>query len=141
MKKDRKILKSKYKQTSRQMGVFQIRNLLNERVLIASGLDLPGVMNRHRFQLTSGIHQNSRLQADWNQFGSESFAFEILDQLEPYQGSDYDYREDLLSLERLWLGRLKPFADRGYNELKLRKRRRVAANRREPSNNYRCPGN
>jgi hypothetical protein len=111
------------------MGVFQIRNLVNEKVFVASGLDLPGIMNRHRFQLTRGIHQNSSLQADWNQLGGDNFAFEILDQLEPFEGSEYDYRADLLSLESLWLERLKPFDDRGYNEAKLgrgEKLRRIA---------------
>jgi hypothetical protein len=115
------------------MGVFQIRNLVNGKVFVASGLDLPGIMNRHRFQLTSGIHQNATLQAEWNQLGSESFALEILDQLEPYEGADHDYRGDLMSLESLWLERLKPFGDRGYNDRKLsreEKLRRIAANTR-----------
>ena len=115
------------------MGIFQIRNLVNERVFVGSGLDLPGIMNRHRFQLTRGIHQNPKLQADWNQLGADNFAFEILDQLDPYQGSEYDYRADLLSLESLWLERLKPFDDRVYNQPKLgreQRLRRIAANTR-----------
>lgn len=115
------------------MGIFQIRNLTNEKVFVAGGLDLPGIMNRHRFQLTRGIHQNAKLQTEWNQSGSENFAFEILDQLEPYQGSSHDYREDLLSLENLWLDKLKPFNERGYNEPKLgrgEKLRRIAAKSR-----------
>ena len=63
MKENRKTLKSRYKESPRPMGVFQIRNLTNEKVLVGSGLDLPGIMNRHRFQLTRGIHQNPKLQA------------------------------------------------------------------------------
>jgi hypothetical protein len=136
MKKSRKNLKDKYKDSPRPMGVFQIRNLVNGKVLVASGLDLPGIMNRHRFQLTTGTHQSAILQADWNQLGSQSFAFEILDQLEPYEGADHDYREDLLSLESLWLERLKPFDERGYNERKLgreEKLRRIAARTRRAS--------
>ena len=100
------------------MGVFQIRNLTNEKVFVGRGLDLPAIMNRHRFQLTRGIHQNPKLQADWNQLGGDNFAFEILDQLDPYEGSEYDYRADLLSLE---------------NERKLGREeqlRRIAANTR-----------
>lgn len=133
MKEDRKTLKNRYKDSPRPMGVFQIRNLINEKVFIVSGLDLPGIMNRHRFQLTRGIHQNLSLQTDWNQLGADNFAFEILDQLEPFEGSEHDYRPDLLSLESLWLERLKPFDDRGYNEPKLgreEKLRRIAMNAR-----------
>jgi hypothetical protein len=136
MKESRKTLKDKYKDSPRTMGVFQIRNLVNGKVLVASGLDLPGIINRHRFQLTSGSHQNTGLQSDWNRLGSESFAVEILDQLEPYEGVDHDYREDLLSLESLWLEKLKPFDERGYNERKLGREerlRRIAANTRRAS--------
>jgi hypothetical protein len=32
------------------MGVYQIRNIANEKVLIGAALDLPGVINRHKFQ-------------------------------------------------------------------------------------------
>jgi hypothetical protein len=77
MKDHRKKLKHSYKESPRPMGVFQIRNLVYEKVFVASGLDLPGIMNRHRFQLTSGIHQNLSLQADWKQLGGYNFAFEI----------------------------------------------------------------
>jgi hypothetical protein len=108
--------------------------MANEKVFLGSGLDLPGVMNRHRFQLTRGIHQNLSLQTDWNRLGADNFAFEILDQLEAFEGSEYDYRGDLFSLQSLWLERLKPFDDRGYNEPKLtreEKLRRIAANTRK----------
>jgi hypothetical protein len=133
MKDDQKRLKNSYKESPRPMGVFQIRNLVNEKLFVVSGLDLPGIMNRHRFQLAGGIHQNLKLQTDWNQLGGDNFAFEILDQLDPYQGSEYDYRADLWSLESLWFERLKPFDAGGYNEPKLgreEKLRRIAMNTR-----------
>jgi len=36
------------------MGVYQMRNIANEKVLIGAALDLPGVFNRHKFQLKMG---------------------------------------------------------------------------------------
>lgn len=133
MKNADKQLKRQYKETARPMGVFQIRNTANEKVLIAASLDLPGNMNRHRFQLERGIHANLALQTDWSESGSESFAFEILDELSPYEGPQHDYREDLLAMERLWLEEKQPFGGRGYNEPKLGREDRlkmIAANNR-----------
>ncbi|HEU0184110.1 MAG TPA: GIY-YIG nuclease family protein, partial [Blastocatellia bacterium] len=85
-------------------------------VFIGSALDLPGVFNRHKFQLKMGNHPNRALQADWNEFGAEGFAFEILDELTPKDGRDY--REELAFLEELWLEKSLPYGDRGYNEKK-----------------------
>jgi hypothetical protein len=55
--------------------------------------------------------------------GSENFAFEILDQLEPRADTSDDGRKDLLFLEELWLEKLQPFGSRGYNKQKVARRR------------------
>lgn len=114
------------------MGVFLIRNNLNDKVFLGVGLDLPGIINRNKFQLNAGVHPNKLLQADWNQQGGDNFSFEIVDQLTPVPGQKLDYREELAVLEKLWLDRLQPFGDRGYNVRKLSKGellRRMTANR------------
>lgn len=132
MEKARKQIKQDYKSTPKPMGVFLIRNLVSDKVFLGIGLDLPGIINRHKFQLFRGIHQNTRLQNDWNELGSRNFAFEILDQLGHPEGHSSDYQDDLKSLEKLWLEKLQPYGDRGYNEPKLsrlEKLRRIAANR------------
>jgi hypothetical protein len=134
MLKDKKRLKQEYKQNPRPMGVFLIRNMVNEKVFVGVSLDLAGIINRHKFQLTMGGHPNTRLQGEWNEYGSESFAFEILDQLNPQDKPDVDYREDLAFLEDLWLEKLQPYDERGYNERKLGREerlRRIAAKRSE----------
>jgi hypothetical protein len=96
-------------------GVFLIRNNLNNKVFLGTGLDLHGIINRHKFQLNNGVHQNKLLQADWNEFGSSNFAFEIVDELTPRGGVEFDYRKELEFLEKLWLEKLQPFGDCGYN--------------------------
>lgn len=53
---NKKDLKREYKQTLRPMGVFQIRNTVNEKVFIGSTLNLDGIFNRHEFQLKAGVH-------------------------------------------------------------------------------------
>jgi group I intron endonuclease len=112
----KKELKKEYLQNHRPMGVYQIRNIANEKVLIGAALDLPGILNRHKFQLKMGNHTNGALQTDWNEFGAENFAFEILDEITPKEGRDY--REELAFLEELWLEKSQPYGDRGYNEKK-----------------------
>jgi hypothetical protein len=133
MNKENKRKKQEYKQTHKAMGVFLIRNIVTDKVFLAAGLDLEGVINRHKFQLTIGKHPNLGLQADWNILGSTNFSFEILDQMEPPGDPRLDRGEELAFMETMWLEKLKPFGDRGYNERKLNreeKLRRIAANRR-----------
>ena len=115
----KKELKKDYKQNQRPMGVFQIRNIVNGKVLVSMALDLPGIINSQKFQLSMGGHPNKALQADWREYGAESFVFEILDELTPGPGPGQDYREELGAMQDLWLEKLQPYGDSGYNTKKL----------------------
>jgi hypothetical protein len=129
---DQKQLKKEYQQTRRAIGVFLIRNNLNDKVFLAAGVNLPGLINRHKFQLIHGNHFNKELQVDWNAFGSNNFAFEIVDELSPRAAAELDERAEVEFLEKLWLEKLQPFGDRGYNAPKLsreEKLSRIAAKR------------
>ena len=132
MNADQKQLKKDYQQTPRAIGVFLIRNNINDKVFLAAGLNLQGLINRHKYALEHRGHRNKQLQADWNEFGSNNFAFEIIDELSPRAGVEVDYRAEVTFLEDLWLEKLKPFGERGYNVPKLTREerlRRIAANR------------
>ncbi|HEV7475016.1 MAG TPA: GIY-YIG nuclease family protein [Pyrinomonadaceae bacterium] len=132
MKETNKQLKKDYQQTPRPMGILLIRNNRADKVFLVASVDLPGAINRHKFQLNAGGHPNKTLQADWNQLGADAFAFEIVDELAPRADLKLDYRAELTSLEDLWLEKLQPFGDRGYNLPKLsraEKLRRISANR------------
>ncbi len=121
----KKELKKEYKQNHRPMGVYQIRNIVNDKVLVGASLDLPGIFNRQKLQLKMGSHHSAQLQAEWNEFGGESFAFEVLYELTPGSDPARDYREDLTFLEELWLERLQPYGERGYNERKMSREERL----------------
>jgi len=112
---DRKARIREYKETPRPMGVYRVRNTVNGKSLIGSSVDLPAMLNRQRAQLTMGAHSNRALQHDWRDLGSEAFEFEILDTLKPRDQPDYDPTDDLRTLEKMWLEKLSPFGDRGYN--------------------------
>lgn len=107
------------------MGVFLIRNNRSDKVFLAAGRDLHGIINRHKFELGHGSHPNKRLQADWNELGSNNFAFEIVDELTPSESGEIDAGKELKFLEDLWLEKLRPFGDRGYNLPKLNREARL----------------
>ena len=113
---DRKTLKREYKQSRRPMGVYRVRNTVNDRSLVGSTTDLPAMLNRQRAQLSMGVHANRPLQKDWDELGAEAFEFEVLDELTPVDQPGYDPAADLGVLERLWLDRLSPYEERGYNK-------------------------
>jgi hypothetical protein len=112
---DRKALIRDYKETRRPMGVFRVRNTVNGKSLVGTSADLPGMLNRQRFQLDLGSHPSRDLQKDWKEFGPDAFVFEILDTLTPPDQPTYDPSEDLQALEQLWLDKINPFGDQGYN--------------------------
>ena len=110
----RQELKRQYKGSTPQMGVFVIRNHANGKILLGASLNMPGMLNRTRFQLQMGAHQNTALQADWKTLGPESFSFEVLDELKPVEDKGHDYGDDLNTLRLLWLEKLQPYGNRGY---------------------------
>ena len=91
--KTRKEVKEAYKQLKFQIGVFQIRNLKNGKVFIGSSLDLVASWNSQRFQLNAGLHQNSRLQKEWNDFGANNFVYEIVSELKQDAESTLNYNK------------------------------------------------
>ncbi|MBV9927328.1 MAG: GIY-YIG nuclease family protein [Acidobacteria bacterium] len=112
---DKKSLTREYKETARPMGVYQIRNTANGKALVGVSVDLPAILNRHRSELRMGGHRNRELQREWAEFGPEAFEFEVLDTLTPPEQPGYDPSADLRALEELWLDKLSPFGDKGYN--------------------------
>ena len=122
---DRRQAKLAYKLSHRSMGVFQIRNTVNQKIFIDSSLDMPAKINRHKFQLNAGNHPAKELQKDWNEKGQEQFEFEILEPVLTREDPAYDYRADLNFLENLWLEKLKPYGDNGYNQPKRSREERL----------------
>ena len=115
------------------MGVFQIRNLANGKIFVGSSLDLSAMFNRIRFQLYAGSHPNKELESDWRAFGTGRFAFEVLEEIVPREDQNYNYASDLETLEDLWLEKLEPYGEKGYNVPKKSREERlrmIASNRK-----------
>jgi hypothetical protein len=112
---DKRTLKRQYKESEIPAGVYRVVNKQTDRSLVGSSINLPAILNRHRADLKMGSHRNRDLQRDWDEFGEGAFAFEVLDTLTPRDEPGYDMKRDLRALEDLWLERLAPYGDRGYN--------------------------
>ena len=114
----KKALKKAYLGTPKRMGVYQIRNIVNEKVLVGGTLNLDAIFNRHEFQLRMGKHPNVSLQKEWNQFGEDAFVFEVLDELASREEMRNDSPEDVALLEAIWIEKLTPYGEQGYNDRK-----------------------
>lgn len=65
--------------------------------------------------LKVGSHTNKVLQQDWNELGAEKFAFEILEEVQRRDDPNFNLEDELTILEMIWLEKLQPFDERGYN--------------------------
>jgi hypothetical protein len=114
-KKTRKELQREYKERVKPSGVYQVKNLTNGKVLLGSSLNLEGLLNRNRFTLRNNSHPNEELQKDWNELGPDQFLFEILEVVQVQDDPNFNLKDELSLLEQVWLEKLQPFGERGYN--------------------------
>lgn len=113
--KTRKEIHREYKERVKPSGVFQIRNIAKGKVLLGSSLNLEGPLNKHRFMLRINGHPNKELQKDWNELGPDQFSFEILETVPLKDDPNFSLKDELTLLEEIWLEKLQPFGERGYN--------------------------
>ncbi len=111
---DRKELKRLAMETTTEAGVYQIKNHRNGKAFVRSTRNLKTI-NGQRFRLEMGSHDNKLLQQDWNEFGPEAFAFDVLEVLEKPETGYFDEKDALAKLLKKWLEQLQPYGERGYN--------------------------
>ena len=112
---DKRKLKREYKEARIPMGVYRVHNTADDRSLVGSSTNVAAMLNRHRAQLKMGLHPNRELQQDWARLGEEAFGFEVLDTLTARDEPGFDAKGELGALEELWLERLQPYDEHGYN--------------------------
>jgi len=113
--KSKKDINREYKEREKPAGVFQVKNSVNGKVLLGSSLNLEGPLNGHKFMLTIGSHRNIVLQQEWNEYGPDKFTFEILEVVKVKDDPNFNLSDELTLLEQIWLEKLQPFGERGYN--------------------------
>jgi hypothetical protein len=119
--KSQKEINREYKERNIPAGIFQIKNSANGKILLGSSLNLDGVLNSNKFRLSAGMHRNGILQKEWNEFGPDKFTFEILEVIKVKDDPGFNLEDELTLLEQIWLEKLNPFGERGYNNnIKIR---------------------
>ena len=63
-------------------GIYQIKNLKNDKVYIGSSKAIYKRWHDHKRDLKNNRHANSYLQASWIKYGEESFKFSIIEKIE-----------------------------------------------------------
>jgi|GEM_PF-109460 len=107
--------KRSYKNSPPPAGIFEIRNNVNGKVFIGSGMNLQGMLNRHKFQLEFGVHKSEELQKDWHKYGADSFTFSVIETLKPQEDRSATTSDELEEAEARIIGERKPFGESGYN--------------------------
>ena len=97
--KTKKELKEEYKQLKIPMGVFQIKNMKNNKVLIDYSIDMESKWNRHKMELKFGNHRNRNFQKDWNEYGEENFVIDVLSELKKSEEGNINYNKELKILQ------------------------------------------
>ena len=113
--KSKKDIKREYREREKPAGVFQVKNTVSGKVLLGSSLNLEGPLNAHRFMLTIGSHRNKQLQQEWDEYGEDNFVFEILETVEVPENPNFNLNDELTLLEQIWIEKLQPFGEWGYN--------------------------
>lgn len=81
-------------------GVYTIRNTVNGREYVGSAVAFRYRWNKHRSELSRGVHSNIKLQRAWAKYGPSAFTFSPL---------LICARRDLLFYEQRALDALAPF--------------------------------
>ena len=92
-------------------GVYQIRNLINDKVYVGSSNNLYIRRSVHFNYLVQKKHINSYLQNAYNKYGEINFLFEVI---------EYCDEKSLLLVEQKWMNNKRSYErDKGYNISKV----------------------
>ncbi|HEY9062755.1 MAG TPA: DUF2087 domain-containing protein [Pseudobacteroides sp.] len=112
----RKELKNQFKELKTEAGVYQIRNTINNKILLVATPNLKTI-NGRQIELNTGGYRNKLLQEEWTKYGNEAFVFEVLEVLEQPEEGFFDMKDELKKLEKKWLEKLQPYGDKGYHKI------------------------
>jgi group I intron endonuclease len=81
-------------------GIYQIRNIVNNKVYIGSSQNINKRRKTHWRSLRKNKHHNQYLQASYNKYGENSFVFEVLEYI--------DNITELFVYEQKYIDKLQP---------------------------------
>ena len=102
-KQKKKEILAAYKDRTVVGGIYAIKNTVNGKIQILSTTDLQGSKNRFEFSKKTNSCVTMKIQEDWKNFGSDAFAFELLEELVKKETQSLkEFNTDIKVLEEIW---------------------------------------
>lgn len=99
----KKELKEKYKNRVLIGGVYRITCSGNKKHWLRTTVDMQGAKNRFSFSVETNSCPEVCMLPAWNEFGSDSFAFEQLEFLKKKETqTECQFLEDVTALLEIW---------------------------------------
>lgn len=120
-------------------GIYQIRNLINNKIYVGSSVNLRERWRRHKKDLRKGKHHSIILQRAWDKYGDSNFVFEVLKECSKDNLREYE-DEFLISLEPVYNICKEAYSTKGriYKEETRQKHKKYARDNkvRPPKETY-----
>jgi len=101
---NKKEIINEYKNRKQIGGICKITNTKTGKIFVFTVPDLEAGRNRFEFNKRTGSGINLKLKRDWDIYGSESFIFEVLEELEKSsEQSIKEFNEDLNELLDIYM--------------------------------------
>ncbi len=96
-------------------GIYEIRNLVNDKIYIGSSYHIYNRWSQHRQFLKKNIHNNKHLQRAWNKYSEEYFKFSIIEKI-IITDSFINMKNLIIEREQYWIDETRCCnRDMGYN--------------------------
>lgn len=97
----------------KKCGIYEIRNLVNNKVYVGSSANIDQRWRRHRNKLRTGKHTSKHLQHAWNTYSEDNFKFSIIEGIDE---NHEDFKKYLLEREQFYIDKYNVCnPDFGYN--------------------------
>ena len=113
---NKKEIKKEYKNQKHPAGLFAVKNKTDNKMFIGISLNLPAKLRGVAFELELGSHAYHDLANDYKRLGKDNFEIFILDQFEIKEETDRELRNELETLEAMWVEKLKCEGITFYNK-------------------------
>ncbi len=62
----------------KKIGIYKIKNIINNKVYIGSSINILDRKRTHLYKLRKNKHENNHLQNSFNKYGEKNFIFSII---------------------------------------------------------------
>ena len=113
---DKKQITRDYKEQKQPAGVYAVHNKIDNKMYIGTSKNLSAVIRRFEFTLQMESFPYQELIDDYKKLGKDNFEIKILDELELKNETEKEIDAELISLEELWIEKLKSEGVSFYNK-------------------------